>query len=433
MPQNRRQFIATAAAGAALAATEEVDVLVAGGGPAGIGAAIGAARAGARPMLIERHAFIGGVGAWGLGMTINQMRPEGKPRGAVHELLIEKLLAYGEEALIIKDHALVTNVEYLKVAILDALDAAGVRYLNHCRVADAIVERNRVAGVVVATKEGLLKVRAKTVVDATGDADVAFFAGAATLKGREGDGFLSPMTLNLIVINVDVEAALASLKGGGTAKLLERARPKYPLLPQSMGLDRFPLKNALTINHAGTKLRGVLDGTKPADMTEAERYSRRQALQIVRALKEFGGPPFANVQLAAAGPQTGVRETRRVKGLYALTEEDAKNGSRFDDAIALRSGFLDIGFVRYEKMKVHDVPYRALVPEKRDGLLVAGRAISATHVGAAAGKSMGNCMATGHAAGIAAALAASSSRSLRELDVNQIQRRLKADGVPLDV
>jgi hypothetical protein len=440
MPNNlavhRRDFLGIMGAGLAAAQGRsavgaDTDVLVAGGGPAGIGAAIAAAKAGAKTLLLERHAFLGGVASYGLGMTINQMRPEGRPRGAVHELLIERLKSYGEEALEIADHALVTNVEYLKVAVMDALDAAGCRYLLHARVADAIVEGGRVRGVVVATKEGLLKIRAKVVVDATGDADVAYFAGAETMKGREGDGFLSPMTLNLIVANVDVPAALKLARNDGVSRLLEKARPKYPLLPERLSLSRFPLANGLTINHAGTKLRGVLDGTQLIDLTEAERYSRRQAIQIVQALREFGGPAFAKVQLAATGPQVGVRETRRVRGLYVLTEEDAKSGRRFEDAIAWRSGFLDIGYVRFEKMQVHDVPYRALVPGKMDGLLVAGRCISATHVGASAGKSMGNCMATGHAAGRAAALCAASSGQPRNLKVTELQKALAGDGVDL--
>ena len=434
---HRRGFLGLMGTGLA-AATQvpgtvatETDVLVAGGGPAGIGAAIAAARAGARTLLLERHAFFGGVGAYGMGMTINQMRPQGRPRSAVHELLIGRLKAYGQEALVMAGHALVCNVEYLKVAILDALDAAGCRYLLHSQVADAIVEGGRVRGVVVATKEGLLKVRTKVVVDATGDADVAYFAGAETMKGREGDGFLSPMTLNLIIINVDVAAALAATRGGGMARLFDKARPKYPLLPETMSLARFPLHNCLTVNHAGTKLRGVLDGTELTDLTEAERYSRRQAIQITQALREFGGPAFANVQLAATGPQVGVRETRRLKGLYMLTEEDAKTGRRFQDAIAWRSGFLDIGFVRYEKMQVHDVPYRALLPVKTDSLLVAGRCISASHVAASAGKSMGNCMATGHAAGLAAAISAARSCLPRELTVAELQAALAKDGVDL--
>ncbi len=115
-----------------------------------------------------------------------------------------------------------------------------------------------------------------------------------------------------------------------------------------------------------------------------------------------------------------------------MREEDALEGRRADDAVAWRSGFLDIGFVRFEPMKIHDVPYGALVPEKVDGLLVAGRCISATHVAASAGKSMGNCMATGHAAGIAAVLAIKHNRQPRELGVGDIQSRLRQDGVDLD-
>jgi hypothetical protein len=120
-----------------------------------------------------------------------------------------------------------------------------------------------------------------------------------------------------------------------------------------------------------------------------------------------------------------------VKGLYVLTEEDALSGRRFEDGIAWRSGFLDIGYVRFSKMRIHDVPYRAIIPEKLDGLLTAGRCISATHVAASAGKSMGNCMATGHAAGLAATLSITKGCLPRELPVNDLQKALQADGVDL--
>ncbi|MFB3882273.1 MAG: FAD-dependent oxidoreductase [Armatimonadota bacterium] len=348
----------------------KVDVLVAGGGPAGIGAAIAASRAGAKTLLVERHGFLGGVGAHGMGMGINQMRPGGRPRSTVHELVIERTLAYGPEAGSIADHALVCNVEYLKAALIDALDSVACSYLLHCRLADAVVADGQLRQAVVATKQGLTRIKAKTFVDATGDADLAYLAGAETLKGRETDGFLSPMTLCFIISQVDVDGAQAYSKAdGGCRKLIERARSKYPLLPETIHFERrLPLKDSLVVNHAGTKLHGSLDASDPAELTEAERYSRHQIIQITQALREFGGAAFANVQLAAAGAQVGVRETRRLKGLYQLTEQDAMAGRRFDDAVAWRSGYLDIGFVRWEPMKVHDVPYRALIPGKLDGL-----------------------------------------------------------------
>lgn len=405
----------------------EVDVLVVGGGPAGIGAALGAARKGAKTLLIENHAFFGGVGAWCLGMPINQVRPEGKPRSAVHELLIEKLTALGNQAVRFGQHELFCNVDYLKVAAVDALEAVGCRYLVALRAVDVLLEQNRVTGVVVATKNGLATIRANVVVDCTGDADVAYYAGAETMKET---GHLSPMTLCLNLTNV----TKAQLLKVNIRDVTRRARAKYPLIPEAWGLSSVgQSQSCYFINHAGTKNLGQFDATDPTQRTQAECLSRRQALQMTQAMREFGGEELANIELIGTGPQLGVRETRRVKGVYVLTEEDAKSGRKFDDAIAWRSGFLDIGFVRFEKMKIHDVPYRAVLPEKLDGLLMAGRCISATHVAAAAGKSMGNCLATGHATGVAAALSAKKGILPREINVHELQDTLRADGVNFEM
>jgi len=402
----------------------KVDVLVVGGGPAGIGAALGAAGAGAKTLLVEDQAFFGGVAAWCLGMPINQMRPGGRPRSKVHELVIEKLRALGEMAVRIGTHQLWCNVDYLKVAVLDALDAAGCEYLVHTQAVDAVVKGGRITGVVVSTKQGLATVTAKAVVDCTGDADVACFAGAETMKEL---GSLSPITLCLNVTNVDAEK-LRKVNMRGVAR---KARKKYPLIPKGWGLGRLASSHSYYINHAGTRDLGQFDATDPFERSKAECLSRRQVLQMVLAMREFGGEALKDAELIGTGTRIGVRETRRVKGLYVLTEKDAVTGRKFDDVIAWRSGFLDIGFVRMSRMKVHDVPYRAILPEKLDGLLTAGRCISATHVAASAGKSMGNCVATGHAAGLAAALAAKDRRLPRELKVPVLQDALRADGVDL--
>jgi len=407
---------------------DTVDVLVVGGGPAGIGAALGATRAGAKVLLIENQSFFGGVGAWCVGMPINQVRPMSKPRSKVHELVITKLLALGEQACRINQHQLLCNVDYLKVAVADALDETSCRYLVATRAVDAIVEGNRVAGVVIATKNGLMTIKANVVIDCTGDADVAYFAGAETMKET---GNLSPMTLCLSVTNVDKE----KLNQVDIKELVRKAKEKYPLIPPEWGLVQIDHSHSYVINHAGTRAFAglTLDATDPAMRTRAECMSRRQVLQMIDAMREFGGEALKDIELTGTGTQVGVRETRRVKGLYVLTEADAKNGARFDDTIAWRSGYLDIGFVRFEQMKIHDVPYRTIVPEKLDGLLTAGRCISATHEAASAGKSMGNCIAVGHAAGIAAAMASKNHCQPRDVDVAKLQDALRAEGVDLEI
>ena len=441
---DRREFLAAAGAAAAFSSVTgstsaqitpatrtragigyEPDVLVVGGGPAGIGAALASARAGAKTLLIESHAFFGGVGAWSGGMPINQMRPEGKPRSKVHELLIQKLLACGDQAVFIGRHQLYCHVEYLKVAVLDALDEVGCKYLVHLPAVDAKVENNRVTGVTVATKQGLVTISAQVVVDCTGDADIAFFAGAETMLETEQPRM--PNTLLLNVANVPPE----QLRRANMRQMVGAARAKYPLIPASW---RFaPVANAhfYWINHNGTRDIGGFDMTDPVQRSQAECMSRRQVVQMTQAMREFGGPELQDIELVGTGPQTSVRETRRVKGQYVLTEDDAKSGRTFEDAIAWRSGYLDLMSYRYESMKIHDVPYRAIIPEKIDGLLTAGRCISASHVAMAAGKSMGNCMATGHGAGLAAALCVKQRIVPRELKVAALQDALRADGVDL--
>ena len=419
----------------------DVDVLVAGGGPAGLGAALGARRMGVRTLLVERMGFLGGIGAIGLGMAINQMRPGGKPRSKIHESLIGQLQRFGDSALRIEDHALMTNTEYLKLSAFMVLEESGCDYLLHSFVSDTIVERDAVTGVLVSTKAGLLHVNAKRVVDATGDGDVCFFAGCPMAKGREGDGFLSPMTSLFVIGGVD-QAEVMEYQGHWghlyevetrfTSLLEEGKRAGYEV-PELIVMTPTVYPGCVFVNHAGTRSHGVLDGTDPVDLTKAERIMRQQAADVVRLLRDKEVPGFANAYLQQVSAWAGVRETRRIVGEYVLTEEDAMTAARFTDAIARRFGSLDIGFVRGEKMTPHDVPYRALIPKKIDNILASGRHISTTHVGVSCGKSMGNCMATGHAAGVAAALSIREGVTPRDLNVRLVQKRLVEDGVPLEI
>jgi len=419
-------------AAASYPALDNVDILVVGGGPAGIGAALGAARTGAKTLLIENHSFFGGVASWMLGMEINQIRPSGKPRSAVHELLVEKLVGLGDQAVIIgtvNGHELWCNVEYLKVAVLDALESVGARYLVHVRAVDALVEKNRVAGVIIGTKRGLMTIRAKMVIDCTGDADVAHYAGAETMIDPKS---LMPATLALALANVDK----AKVRGSDIAAAIKGARKKYPLIPSGF-LEIRPIVKSSSwfINHSGTADMGRVDVTDPVERTKAECQSRRLALQMAQALRESDNPAIAQIEWVAGGPQLAVRESRRVKGIYVVTEADARGGQKFDDVIAWRSGLMDPGGEiggPGGSMKTHDVPYRAIVPEKMDGLLVGGRCISTTHVAAAAAKSMGNCMATGHAAALAASIAIKNGIQPREIKVKELQDQLRADGVNLE-
>ena len=401
-------------------------VLVVGGGPAGIGAAIGSAKAGIDTLLIENYGFMGGVASWSVGMCMNQMRPGSKARGYVHELLLKKLQDYGDQAVRVSTHQFFTNVDYLKVAIMDALDEVGCKYLVHTKAVDTITKRNKVKGVVIATKSGLMDIEADVVVDCTGDADISYFAGAPTMTET---GNLSPQTLLLNVGNI-ANHSRRDMEG-----VLEKAKSKYPLIPDSWGdwiLMKVSNSHHYYINHSGTRDFGNFDITDPMQFSKAECLSRRQVVQMNAAMREFGQGSVKESEIIGVGTQIGVRESRRIEGGYILTEEDAINGSKFDDVIAWRGGYLDVGFVKVSVMKIHDVPYRSIIPKNIDGLLAAGRCISATHEGASAGKSMGNCFATGHAAGIAAALSSKSGKMPREIDVRLIQDLLRKDGVDLN-
>ena len=340
-------------------------------------------------------------------------------------------LHLGDQAVRIGSHQLYCNVDYLKVAVLDALDEVGCKYLVHTQAVDAVVENNRITGVVAGTKEGLATIRARAFVDCTGDADVACFAGAETMKEV---GSLSPNTLCLNLGNV----SRRDVRKAKIRDIVEKARKKYPLIPASWGLSTVANSHHFYINHAGTRDLGQFDTTDPWQRSQAECLSRRQVVQMTQAMREFGGEEIKDIELIGAGTQIGVRETRRMLGDYVMNERDCQAGVKNQDhrdIIAITDHAVDIHGRKGRLYEVpngpYGVPYRCLLPLGVDNLFVASRAASFSHIAASSCRLCRTMMTLGQAAGNAAAMAVSERLTNRQVDIGELQKRLVAQGVAI--
>ncbi|MDF7799584.1 FAD-dependent oxidoreductase [Pontiellaceae bacterium B1224] len=408
---------------ASLPVLDEIDVLVCGGGAAGIGAGMAAAQQGARTLVIENCTFFGGVISWMVGMEMNQMRPKGMPRSDTIERLIKQMESYGPQSMrFLNKHAIIPNVEYFKVAVLDCFDAVNCDYLVGLRAADAIVEDNVVKGVVVATRQGLMRINAQSIVDCTGDADIAHYAGAETWIYDEG--MLGAMTLGS---NYNHWQKLRKTFAGG--------RDKYPLLPKVDIIRQVAGCDFSFLNNEGSLVLGNRCAVDLKQRTETETQLSRQLVQNVRAMREFGDTDeLKNAELVGAAQQVATRESRRLHGEYTLTMADIESGTTHPDTVAWRTGGIDVGpggLYKPNGMNLFDIPYRSLLPIKVDGLIVAGRCISADHIPSLSGKSIGNQFAAGQGAGTAAAVAAKRGVLPRKIDVGEVQAILAKDNVDL--
>lgn len=425
---------------------EQYDVIVCGGGPAGLGAAAAAAMCGAKTLLLEARSFFGGIAGTSLFMPMNRMKLNGGPRGFVHDALIKEIEKFGELSSLpgkvtwTDGDGLHIHPDYLKKAVFDLLDGCGCEYLLYSPAVGAEVLDGRVTAVKIQTKQGIRRYEAKVFIDCTGDGDLSFYAGAEYAIGRETDGALMPVTLGFSLANVDTERLFgwynSEQSGPDMRRITAAAEAEGYAVSPWYSFDRTTIPQVASVNNGGLKGIGRLDMTDPADATRAEHENIRVALDFIEIAHKYRIPGLEDCRLDRTGAAVGARETRRILCDYVLTEEDAYSGADFPDVIARRYGAVDQAGLTdqmgHSKMQSgYAFPYRALLVRNFENLMAAGKCGSYTHLGLASGKSMGNMMAIGQAAGTAAALSVKERCTLRALPYQKVQQVLRARGVLL--
>ena len=445
--------------------SKRLEVLVVGGGPAGLSAAVAAARNGANTLLVERNGFLGGVGTAGLCTSFMGSDPL-IIRGFSREI-IDRLASYG---CYVEGFNSFFDGEIMKYICNEIATEAGVNLLFDTVLFKVLVDDNSVKGVTVLNKSGHKAILAKVVVDATGDGDVAARSGAAFQKGNE-QGQMQSMTLMFRMGGVDVKRlidfALANKELfdldehvetsgrtfggrfdndvsildtstdppliciGGFGPLVKEAKEKGELyLPHNLGfwVEGLWVPDEVLINT--TNVVGA-DGTNADDVSNAWVDSRRQVMSLVKFL-QTKIPGFEKSHLIDTAQNLGVRETRRIVGEYMLTKEDVIEGRRFPDGVVRNSYPIDVTPVSLDKSQIwikpkkpfYEIPYRCLLPKKIENLIVAGRCMSVTHEALGSTRSMICSMGAGQAAGTAAALAVSEGTTPRKVSVEKLRKLL---------
>lgn len=417
---------------------ENYEVVVAGAGPAGICAAVAAARRGRKTALIERYGILGGnLTAGCVGPILGSVA-----RGTMYDELRELLGVQNIE----KGGNKVQDMEETKRILLEFVLKEKVDVYLQTTIVDVICRDNKIQELVTAWKDGMWLIRGEEFIDATGDGDVAYFAGVPYDMGRSTDKKLQPVTLMYIVENVEESKAIICVGEDdevmlGNRKFLDFTAEccQKGILPKNCYCVRL-----YPTTHAGERLvnttqANYVDPFDRKQILAAEQELRRQMVIITDFLRKYV-PGFENCTIKTGASTLGIRESRRFAGEYVLNINDLRSARKFEDVVVHEAKFVvDIhnpvgGGQAYgvaEHVEAYDIPWRSLVPKKINNLVLAGRCISGTHEAMASYRVMAICMAMGEAAGIGAALAAEEGVSPRELDVKQIQKELMAKGAVL--
>ncbi len=417
------------------------DVIVAGGGPAGVIAAVAAARNGARTLLIERYGFVGGMSTAALVTPISEFRVGGEPHiGGIPRELMQAAAAAGGAEIDRESGNWPVNDEILKLVAQRLLLESGVTLLYHSWFAGVVAGDGRLSHVIVQNKAGRVAYEGAVFIDCTGDADVVRAAGLPTTKGD----VLQPASLWFQLGGVDT-AALEDVFGDAVDGILPVSTPIRDRLAQLHALGEAPLFGGPWINRffrEGMVSINLL--REPTDASDPERFSRtetslREKMHAVIEVLRREFPEFRDAWLAKSGIQTGVRETYHIVGLYELTKDDVLNPKAFPDTVAKGAHTIDIhrgdsidqdDFVVLRRP--YNVPLRSLVPQGSVNLLTAGRTICADGPGFGSVRVMATCMAMGQGAGTAAALALRDGTAIPEIDVDRLRATLKEQGAIVD-
>ena len=450
-------------------ACREVDVLVVGGGTAGSVAAISAALAGADTLVVEDLGFLGGTQTAALVTPQMPNVIAGKPlNSGIDQEINLRMAALGAGSIYKDGNPGWFDPEMLKCVLDDMLAESGAEVRFFTRFEDVIVEGDNLIGVIVLSKSGRQAIMAKRIIDCSGDADVAFRAGVACEAGDERSGRNQPMSVRFSLGNVDIAKLCNFLEALGPFDRHESDTGSLiPLIHTAMvwGSD-WPLelvfKDAVQtgvlqesdgnyfqiftvpgrpgeLAFNCPRISDMTDGTNVDHLSSAMRKGRQAIRRYVEFCRRFL-PGCDNSYLSCSAAIAGVRETRRIVGLYQLTTEDVLAARKFDDAVARCNYPVDVhrdpgeeggGLTHIPEGEYYEIPYRCLVPEQVDNLLVAGRCLSATFEAQASTRIQPVCRALGEAAGLAAALSLQLDISPASLSGLKLRRELVARGASL--